>query len=218
MQSLRAPCRPFTHAKAAPAARRRTVVVRAQQGLKLYVPGTYENQVLDILMGTAMQAQQAASCYNNCLATSVALVKATQVLGLAGFTATFGHLGSTREGVNAAVPHVWVQYKDQYVLDATLSDVLPTEELFKFKSQLKYIPGRAENPMPNVGLPKEADSQDKLEYWVDNMDEYLMLLARADANTPQAAASLLCHVLPEALAPVKDDLLMLLQQAEATTM
>lgn len=54
-------------------------------------------------LGTTMQAQQATSCYNNCLATGIALGRATTVLGLEGFELVFGHLASNREGVSAEV-------------------------------------------------------------------------------------------------------------------
>jgi hypothetical protein len=40
---------------------------------------------VDILMSSAMHAQQMANCYNNCLAVSVAIVKAAEVLELPGF-------------------------------------------------------------------------------------------------------------------------------------
>ncbi len=56
-------------------------------------------RTLDAARGTA----RARRCYNNCLATSVAMVGAAEVLGVPGYRLVFGHLASAKDGVAGQV-------------------------------------------------------------------------------------------------------------------
>ncbi len=68
----------------------------------------------------------------------MAIARSAELLGVGDqYTLTFGHLAPTKEGISAEVPHVWVVYKDTWILDATLNDAMPTEELYNFKAQLR---------------------------------------------------------------------------------
>jgi len=122
----------------------------------LYLVGSNQAPVLDIVIGAAFQVQQITGVYNNALMTSLAVQQGCKDLGIQSDIA-IGHLGpnsaAAAKGISAGIMHAWVVTEGNFIVDATLLDGVPPEETIKAKQQLVYRSGPPTTSIPGLPLP-----------------------------------------------------------------